>query len=82
MSESRSAHTAIAIHFSGPGLLDRALSLVRFLRKECPWDQEQTAESLIPHLLEETHEAIDAIREGSAADLKGELGDLLLNLAL
>jgi len=68
-------------HFPGPGILDRALELVRFLRASCPWDAEQTAESLIPHLLEETHEVVDAIREGQADDLEGELGDLLLNLA-
>jgi len=40
--------------FPGPGSLDRALALVRFLRTECAWDRVQTAESLIPHLLEET----------------------------
>jgi MazG family protein len=57
------------------------LALVRFLRAECSWDREQTAESLIPHLLEETHEVVDAIREGDAQALEGELGDLLLNLA-
>lgn len=68
-------------HFPGPGTLDRALALVRYLRAECPWDAEQTAESLIPHLLEETHEVVDAIRDGDAAELEGELGDLLLNLA-
>jgi nucleoside triphosphate diphosphatase len=68
-------------HFPGPGTLDRALSLVRFLRKECPWDAEQTAESLIPYLLEETHEVVDAIRDGNPEALEGELGDLLLNLA-
>ena len=68
-------------HFSGPGTLDRALNLVRFLRKECPWDARQTAESLIPHLLEETHEVVDAIRESDDHGLEGELGDLLLNLA-
>ena len=67
--------------FSGPGALDRALELVRFLRRECPWDRVQTAESLVPHLLEETHEVVDAIREGDADALEGELGDLLLNLA-
>lgn len=67
--------------FPGPGALDRALALVRHLRAECPWDAEQTAESLIPHLLEETHEVVDAIREGDADQLEGELGDLLLNLA-
>jgi len=67
--------------FPGPGELDRSLALVRFLRRECSWDREQTAESLIPHLLEETHEVVDAIREGDAQALEGELGDLLLNLA-
>jgi MazG family protein len=54
---------------------------VRFLRRECPWDRKQTAESLVPHLLEETHEVVDAIHEGDAEALEGELGDLLLNLA-
>lgn len=68
-------------HFPGPGTLDRSLALVRYLRQECPWDAKQTAESLIPHLLEETHEVVDAIREGDAGELEGELGDLLLNLA-
>jgi len=68
-------------HFPGPGTLDRALNLVRYLRKECPWDAEQTAESLIPYLLEETHEVVDAIRSGDARALEGELGDLLLNIA-
>lgn len=68
-------------HFAGPGALDRALDLVRFLREHCPWDGEQTAESLIPYLLEETHEVVDAIRGGRAGELEGELGDLLLNLA-
>ena len=68
-------------HFPGPGTLDRALNLVRFLRCECPWDAQQTAESLIPHLLEETHEVVDAIRNGDDLELENELGDLLLNLA-
>ena len=81
MSESTRHSDGRGHHFAGPGALDRALSLVRFLRKECPWDQAQTAHSLIPYLLEETHEVVDAIREGSPAELEGELGDLLLNLA-
>lgn len=68
-------------HFPGPGTLDRAVRLVRFLRENCPWDAEQTAESLIPHLLEETHEVVDAIRDGGPREIEGELGDLLLNLA-
>lgn len=64
-----------------PGTLDRALALVRLLRAHCPWDAGQTAASLVPHLLEETHEVVDAIHQGDARALEGELGDLLLNLA-
>jgi nucleoside triphosphate diphosphatase len=67
--------------FQGPGELDRALTLVRFLREHCPWDREQTPLTLVPHLLEEAHEVVDAIQDGSPAALQGELGDLLLNLA-
>jgi MazG family protein len=63
------------------GTLDRALALVSFLRRHCPWDQAQTASTLIPHLLEESHEVVDAIRGENADALEGELGDLLLNLA-
>ena len=63
------------------GVLDRALALVAFLRANCPWDAAQTPESLIPHLLEETQEVVDAIRAQYSDDLEGELGDLLLNLA-
>ena len=63
------------------GVLDRAMTLVAFLRKNCPWDAAQTPESLIPHLLEETQEVVDAIRSRDPDDLEGELGDLLLNLA-
>ena len=64
-----------------PGVLDRALSLVAFLRGSCPWDAAQTSRALIPHLLEETHEVVDAIRASDPEALEGELGDLLLNLA-
>lgn len=63
------------------GVLDRALALVEFLREHCPWDREQTARSLVRHLLEESHEVADAVRDGDAAALEGELGDLLLNVA-
>ncbi|TVP53565.1 MAG: nucleoside triphosphate pyrophosphohydrolase [Gemmatimonadales bacterium] len=63
------------------GVLDRALALVEYLRAHCPWDARQTARSLVPHLLEETHETVEAIQGGNAAALRDELGDLLLNLA-
>jgi nucleoside triphosphate diphosphatase len=62
-------------------VLDRALGLVAFLRANCPWDAAQTARSLVPYLLEETHEVVDAIRADDPGSLEAELGDLLLNLA-
>jgi len=65
----------------GIGVLDRALALVAFLRENCPWDAAQTSQTLIPHLLEESHEVVDAIRSKDQDELEGELGDLLLNLA-
>jgi len=48
----------------------------------CPWDREQTHETLRPHLLEETYEALEAIDSGDAPALKEELGDLLLQIVL
>jgi XTP/dITP diphosphohydrolase len=46
----------------------------------CPWDAEQTHESLAEYLLEETYEVLDAINNGDYAHLKEELGDLLLQI--
>lgn len=43
----------------------------------CPWDKEQSHESLRPFLLEESHELLDALHEGDAARIREELGDLL-----
>lgn len=64
----------------GPAL-DRAIDLVRFLRARCPWDAAQTPTSLLPYLLEEAHEAAEAVSDGDDALLAKELGDLLLNVA-
>lgn len=65
-----------------PGVLDRALHLVRYLRSGCPWDAAQTPISLTPYLLEESLELADAILDAAEdARLKSELGDLLLNIA-
>jgi nucleoside triphosphate diphosphatase len=63
------------------GVLDRALALAAFLRAGCPWDAAQTPLSLQPYLLEEAHEAAEAIARGDPASLREELGDLLLNVA-
>ncbi|HET7338053.1 MAG TPA: nucleoside triphosphate pyrophosphohydrolase [Candidatus Dormibacteraeota bacterium] len=48
----------------------------------CPWDREQTHESLRPYLLEETYELLEAIDAGDDAKLMEELGDLLLQVAM
>ena len=48
----------------------------------CPWDREQTHESLRPYLLEETYEVLEAIDSGDDAKLMEELGDLLLQAAM
>lgn len=46
----------------------------------CPWDQEQTHESLKTHLLEEAYEVVDAIESGDLFNLEEELGDVLLQV--
>ncbi len=48
----------------------------------CPWDREQTHETLRKHLLEESYEAISAIDSGDFADMREEFGDLLLQIVL
>ncbi len=48
----------------------------------CPWDREQTHESLRPFLLEEAYEALDALDRNDISDLQEELGDLLLQIVL
>jgi ATP diphosphatase len=46
----------------------------------CPWDREQTNESILPYTLEEAYEVADAIEHGTTNDLKEELGDLLFQI--
>jgi XTP/dITP diphosphohydrolase len=60
--------------------LGEFLEVMRRLRRECAWKQEQTHRSLTRYLLEETHEAIEAIDEDDAEHLREELGDLLLQV--
>ncbi len=47
----------------------------------CPWDREQTLETLVPYLVEETYEVVDALAAGDVDDHREELGDLLLQIA-
>lgn len=66
------------------GRLSEFLSIVRRLRRECPWDREQTHASLRPMLIEEAYETVEAIDHavatGDYTELKKELGDLLLHI--
>ena len=68
---------------SDPGVLfQEAVSIMKRLRGPdgCPWDREQTPESIRPYTLEETYEVLDAIERKHPADLCEELGDLLLQV--
>lgn len=58
---------------------DDLRELVAYLRSErgCPWDREQTLDSLRPHLLEEMHEVCDAIKDDDTDKVREELGDVL-----
>jgi XTP/dITP diphosphohydrolase len=46
----------------------------------CPWDAEQTHESLLKYLLEESYEFVDAVHSGNRIDMREELGDVLLQV--
>ncbi len=50
------------------------------LRRECPWDREQTARTIVPHTVEEAYEVADAANSGDDAKLLDELGDLLFQV--
>lgn len=62
--------------------IDQLLEVMRRLRGPdgCPWDREQTIESLKSNLIEETYEVVDAMESGDRSELKEELGDLLLQV--
>ena len=58
----------------------RLLEVMDTLREKCPWDREQTFESLRNNTIEETYELVDAIADGNMEGIKEELGDLLLHV--
>ncbi|MGV9303726.1 MULTISPECIES: MazG family protein [unclassified Nonomuraea] len=71
-----------------PGSYDlpgaRVLDLVAVmdrLRAECPWDRKQTHASLVPYLIEEAYEVQESVERGDYAELREELGDVLLQVA-
>ncbi|MFC2383330.1 MAG: nucleoside triphosphate pyrophosphohydrolase, partial [Porphyromonas sp.] len=58
----------------------RLLDVMDRLRSECPWDREQTTESLRTNTIEEVYELSDAILSGAPEEIKKELGDVLLHV--
>jgi tetrapyrrole methylase family protein/MazG family protein/ATP diphosphatase len=63
--------------------IDRLLAIMARLRDRedgCPWDVEQSFATIAPYTVEEAYEVADAIERGDLADLKDELGDLLLQV--
>ncbi len=64
--------------------LQEVVDLVARLRGSngCPWDREQTHESLVPYLLEEAYELVEALQAADSGKVREELGDLLLQVVL
>ena len=64
--------------------LEKLVDIVAILRSEngCEWDRQQTHSSLRPNMLEEAYEAVDAIDDNDIANLREELGDVLLQVVL
>lgn len=62
--------------------MERLRAIMHRLRAPggCPWDAEQTHQSLVAHLIEETYETVDTIQRGDMNHLREELGDLLLQV--
>ncbi|MEM1299058.1 MAG: nucleoside triphosphate pyrophosphohydrolase [Pseudomonadota bacterium] len=80
MSDERAASDRL-VRNSEAGI-ERILEIMRRLRAPdgCPWDREQTYATIAPYTIEEACEVADAIEQGSMADLRDELGDLLLQV--
>ncbi len=62
--------------------LRNLITIVRRLRRECPWDREQTHRSIRDMLIEEAYEVVETIDEHDPEDLKKELGDILLHIVM
>ena len=62
------------------GQLDDLLALMARLRADCPWDKKQSNHSLIPYAIEEAYELGEAVQSNDDEDIKGELGDVLLQV--
>lgn len=72
-----------AEEFSEKSAIEKLITVTNMLRDGeygCPWDLEQTINSLVPYTLEEVYEVVSAIESGDMVDLEDELGDLLFQV--
>jgi len=60
--------------------MEKLLAIMQELRQKCPWDQQQTPESLTRYAIEEAYEVEAAVRSGDIDEIRNELGDLLLQV--
>ena len=81
---SESSERASRALTSQPSRFNRLCEIVAKLRAPggCPWDREQTHESLLPQLIEEAYEVVGAVRTKDDANFREELGDLLLLIVM
>src|SRR6201996_4883926 len=82
MPESTPQNLPASAATAGTDPIAEAIAIMARLRAPdgCPWDREQTFDSIKRHTLEETYEVFDAIERRAWPDLKDELGDLLLQV--
>jgi len=83
MNMTKEKNESQRICLSSSGEVTRLLEIMKRLRDPedgCPWDIEQTYESIAPYTIEEAYEVSDAIDQGNWQELEGELGDLLLQV--
>ena len=75
-----SAPTPVQGKPAASGKLKDLLALMARLRSDCPWDKKQSNHSLIPYAIEEAYELGEAVQSDDDEDIKGELGDVLLQV--
>lgn len=63
-------------------MLTKLLKIAKRLRKDCPWDRDQTMENIPPMIIEEAEEILAEIKKGDWSEMKKEVGDVLFNLCL
>src|SRR6266576_1265035 len=84
MADSKESHSQAVGHQASAISFARLCEIVAKLRAPggCPWDREQTHESLLPALIEEAYEVAGAVRSRDIANFREELGDLLLLIVM